>query len=232
MPPYAAESVWKGWSPATCLPDDCFCEAIREGVVRQPANAWSSLGFVIVALWIVLRLRQSGPVRAVLSAAEAWLFVCSLFLLGLGSALYHASLTFAGQVLDVAGMYFVATFILLHRLAPRFHLPPAPSVVLFVLGNAALMTAQVTTPSLRRVVFSALLVTALVVEWRFSAGRKWLAAGAFLMALAVVIWALDRERVVCSPHSVLQGHALWHFLSAIAAACLFRSYEQASPNKT
>lgn len=216
--------------PATCLPDDCFCEAIRDSLIRQPANTWSSLAFVIAALFVALRMRSSGRARAALPGAEAWLFIAALAFVGFGSALYHARLTFLGQVLDVSGMYFVATFILLHRLGPRFGLPPTGSVAAFVTANAALMAAQVTTPSLRRVAFGVLLGAALIVEWRASRlGRAWLLRGTALMVLAFVIWILDRERVLCAPESLLQGHAVWHILGAIAAVCLFRSYEEAAP---
>jgi predicted membrane channel-forming protein YqfA (hemolysin III family) len=194
--------------------------------MRQPANTWSSLAFVIAAVWIALRLRASDRARAALQRAEAGLFVATLALLGFGSAFYHATLTFAGQVLDVAGMYLVATFILLHRLGPRFNLPPIGGILVFVTANAALMVAQVTTPSMRRVAFAVLLVLALVIEWRSSrGGRPWLARGALLMVSAFVIWALDRERLICDPSSLIQGHALWHGLGAVAATCLFRSYE-------
>jgi Ceramidase len=225
-PLVAAASVFEGFRPATCLPDDCFCEAVRDSLVRQPANTWSSLAFVLVAVWIALRLRSPGRARRALPGAEAGLLIAALTLLGLGSAFYHATLTFVGQVVDVSGMYLVATFILLHRLGPRFSLPPIGSVLVFVTANAGLMAAQVTTPSLRRIVFGVLLVTALAVEWGESRrGRAWLSRGALLMLLAFMIWALDRERLICDPASLLQGHALWHGLGALAAACLFRSYE-------
>jgi hypothetical protein len=119
---------------------------------------------------------------------------------------------------------------LLHRLGPRWNLPPVGSVLVFVVANAALMAAQVTTPSSRRVVFGALLLTAITVEWTSSrAGRRWLVSGVLLMGAAFTIWVLDRWRVACAPRSPLQGHAVWHLLSALAAACLFRSYEADTP---
>ena len=222
-----AASPWGAWPPATCLPDDCFCEALGKGLVRQPANTWSSFAFVVVALLVVSRARRVPQGEATpLPGAEHWLFVGSLALVGLGSAFYHASLTFIGQVFDVSGMYLVATFILLHRLGPRWGLRPISGVLGFVAANAALMAAQVTTPSLRRVVFGALLVVALAVEWRAARpGRLWLARGAGLMAAAFLIWVLDRWRLMCAPESLLQGHAAWHVLGAAAAACLYRSYE-------
>ncbi len=226
-PALAASSAWASWRPATCLPDDCFCEALRDGLVRQPANAWSSLAFLVVALWIAARLARGVRAgRTVLAGAEAELFLGALVLIGLGSAFYHASLTFVGQVFDVSGMYLVATFMLLHRLGPRWGVPPPMSALGFVVANGVLMTAQVTTPSLRRMVFGVLLVSALAVEWRSSrAGRTWLAPAAFLMALAFAIWFIDRRRLVCDPEGLVQGHAAWHLLCALAAACLYRSYE-------
>lgn len=223
---FAAAGLFEGWRPATCLPADCFCEAVRDSLVRQPANTWSSLAFVVAALWVGLRLRSPGRARAALPKAEAGLLIAALAVVGLGSAFYHATLTFAGQVVDVAGMYLVATFILLHRLGPRFRLPPIGTVLVFVAANAALMAGQVTTPSMRRIAFGVLLVVALATEWRMSRrGRDWLARGALLMIFAFIVWALDRERLVCDPEGVLQGHALWHVLGAVAATCLFRSYE-------
>jgi predicted membrane channel-forming protein YqfA (hemolysin III family) len=223
----ASSLAWASFRPATCLPDDCFCEGLRDSLIRQPANTWSSLAFVVVALWIAARLsRGVRSERPVLAGVETGLFLGALVLVGLGSGFYHASLTFIGQVFDVSGMYLVATFILQHRLGPRWNLPPVWRVSGFVLVNGLLMAGQVATPSLRRIVFGALLVAALAVEWRSSrAGRTWLATGAGLMVLAFVIWVVDRERWLCEPGSLIQGHAVWHLLGALAAGCLYRSYE-------
>lgn len=222
-----AASSWAGFRPATCLPDDCFCEALGDGLIRQPVNAWSSLAFVLVALWAIHRRGgKIAPRPGELSLTDHWLFIGSLVATGLGSFFYHASFTFAGQVLDVSGMYFIATFILFHRLGPRWSLEPGMLAAAFVTLNAALMVGQVTSPSLRRIVFGLLLAAALSVEWSFArAGRRWLAFGCGVMLVAFAIWFVDRQRLICSPTSILQGHALWHLLGAIAAACLFRSYE-------
>lgn len=220
-------AAWASWRQATCFPDDCFCEAIHHGLVRQPANTWSSLAFVVVAAVVALSwFRGDGRPKGGLNRAETGLFFGALLVVGFGSAFYHGSLTFAGQVIDVSGMYLVATFVLLHRLGPKWNLPPVATVLAFIAVNAVLMVAQVTTPSLRRVAFGILLIVAIVVEWRASrSDRRWLAIGAGLMSVAFAIWVLDRWRIVCAPESLLQGHALWHVLGATAAAALFNHYE-------
>ena len=46
------------------------------------------------------------------------------------------------------------------------------------------------------------------------------------MALAFLIWVVDRQRIACAPQSFVQGHAIWHILGALAAAALFKSYEK------
>ena len=111
--------------------------------------------------------------------------------------------------------------------APRWRLSPVTSALGFTLVNAALMTAQVMTPAIRRPVVALLLAAALVVEWRAAGkGRTWLGRAAGVIVLAAIIWALDRTRLVCVAGQAFQGHAIWHLLGALAAACLFRSYEE------
>ncbi|MEO8358755.1 MAG: ceramidase domain-containing protein [Vicinamibacteria bacterium] len=225
---------WSIWRPATCLPSNCFCEAVGDGLIRQPANTWSSFAFVLVGVWVLSRLRGTrGPGVRPWTQADTTLFVGSLLAIGFGSAFYHASLSFVGQVVDVSGMYFMATFILLHRLGPRWKLRPPTTVALFVTINAGLMLAQVALPSLRRVAFAVLLISALVVEWKASrSGRIWLIRSAATMAVAFAIWTVDLLRWTCAPDSLLQGHAVWHLLGAAAAALLYRSYEGARADST
>src|SRR5688572_1265269 len=110
-------SIWDSWRPAACMPDRCFCEAVRSQLIRQPANAASGLAFAGVALLVLfagvpdssgaslsrLNLFAAHPVYLILYAGAA-------LLIGLGTVFYHASLTFWGQTADVLGMYLIATF--------------------------------------------------------------------------------------------------------------------------
>jgi hypothetical protein len=209
--------------PASCLPDECFCEALHSGLVRQPANMWSSFAFVVVAILTLARPR----VRSALGLHHAALLSFALIATGLGSAWYHASLTFAGQVLDVTGMYLIATFLILHRLASRIPAGPGVVVAIHAVVNALLLAIQIWLPPARRVVFAAILAGAIILEAKSPArGRGFLTASVSTMLAGFFFWLLDWSGALCAPDSLAQGHALWHVLGATSAFLLLRRYEE------
>lgn len=208
-------SIWAGWAPASCLPDACFCEAIRNQLVRQPVNTISSLGFIAPGIVI---LKRSGP-RRLLSL----LFGGGLVVVGLGSAFFHASLTFAGQTTDVFGMYLVAVFAVLAAAGRRFRWPERTLAVSYLAGNSILLALLIGAPGLRRYAFAALVLAAAGLELggpRPPERRLLILALAFLAA-GFAAWALDITRTVCAPRFWFQGHALWHLLTATSATLYF-----------
>jgi hypothetical protein len=211
--------MFDGWRAATCMPDGCFCEAIRDGLVRQPANALSSLSFVLVAL-LVLRASKSMNV-----------FAFALMVIGFGSAFYHASLTFIGQFFDVMGMYLIATYVIVFAVGRLRTLTRGQFVAVYLALNAVLAWALWQYPGARRYVFAGVLLAGLALEMAARAhsarkpnGRALVVAVALLSA-GFVLWVLDITRTVCSPESLLQGHALWHVLGAASSWQLFRYYQ-------
>lgn len=216
-------SVWEGWRQATCMPGGCFCEAVGEGWLRQPVNTWSSLAFVLAAVWIGAR-----RVEARLRGMQV-VFAASAALVGLGSAFYHASLSFAGQFVDVLGMYLLSVPILLYRRISGRSFALAYAVLVAVL---ALLLWFV--PELRRWLFAAVLVAGVISELlhlRRNPGldARWFWAGLGSFALAFGVWVMDNSRLLCAPESLLQGHALWHLLGAAATAMLFNHYATERP---
>jgi Ceramidase len=214
---------------ASCMPGSCFCEAIRSDGIRQPANAWSSLAFVVVA-GMVLMHRAGKP-----SAGRAWyplLYAFTLLVIGFGSAYFHATLSFRGQFADVLGMYLIATLALLYSVDRLRALPGAALVGGYIGTNSVLAILLYWMPVVRRVVFGLLIVAVLLVEVLIrrksgpgSATRQlWIATA--IMGLAFVVWILDFTRILCRPDSWMQGHAVWHVLGAVAAWYLFRYYSE------
>ena len=220
---------------ASCMPNSCFCEAFRSDGIRQPADAWSSLAFVVVAAMVLVRwARNSSAGRG----GYPLLYVFTLLAIGFGSAYFHATLSFRGQFVDVLGMYLLATLALLYSVDRLRALPGAALVGGYLVTNAVLATLLYWVPVVRRVVFVLLILAVLFVEilirrksrHGFPTRQLWIAAA--IMALAFVVWILDFTRVLCWPESWMQGHAVWHVLGAVAAWHLFRYYGESENRRS
>ena len=211
------------------MPNACFCEAIRSDGIKQPANTWSSLAFVVVAAMVLVR-RTTKPSTGM--AGYPLLYAFTLLVIGLGSTYFHATLSFRGQFVDVLGMYLLATVALLYSIDRLRPLSRQTFVTSYIATNAVLAMLLYWMPVVRRVVFAVLIVAVLIVEILIrrkapnSSDAMHLKIAAAIMTLAFAIWILDFTRILCRPESLIQGHAVWHVLGAVAAWYLFRYYDE------
>ena len=161
---------WEGWMPATCMPNRCFCERIRAGAIRQPVNTWSNLAFILVGLLVVgvaagdvCHASSSGasnPMRT--RFVYPAVYGIATILIGTGSMFYHASLAFAGQVVDVISMYLLTSFMLLYNLSRMRRIGNRAFVASYLLANVVLAYLSIRWPVLRRYAFLALMLGVLV----------------------------------------------------------------------
>lgn len=222
----------------------CFCETPRRGLVAQPANTFSNLGFVAVGLAIAAAVDRRRVFAARRNPLNAWPFYGTTFavvtaLLGPGSMFLHGSLTRWGGRVDVASMYLYASLLVAYASLRLFHLSRARFAALF----AALFGALLATALLRAVrvepLFGLLLATVVALELRIRRRpghrieMRWLLAAGACFGLAFAIWVPSLSGgALCDPGSWLQGHGAWHLLCAAAAGCLFvylRSEDAAAP---
>ena len=230
---------WSAWVPATCMPASCFCEHLRDGFVRQPANTWSNLGFVFVGLLVA----QPGPASSHHvglrdDPAYRLSFAAMAASVGLGSWLYHASMTFVGQWFDVMAMYLLPTFVALYNAVRVGRLGVRGFLASWLALNAVLGGLLVVAPAARRYLFAVSIVGLLGSEFwaRRTLGtaggqldRRWLAAAVAALTVAFGIWTADLRGWLCVPHSLWLGHAMWHLLCAGATWALFRYYASEKP---
>jgi dihydroceramidase len=219
--------VWADWKPATCLAKGCFCESISShGPIRQTANTVSSLAFVCSGTLVMLRPKKSSRMPRVYSVIMG----LSIVIIGVGSAFYHASLTFVGQFFDVFGMFLLAAFMLVYAWERIWNLRCAVTLSLYLGLNLFLSWLQFAIPDTRRYAFAIVLIAALLFEYYFRLKTKPqidvrpLSLGIGLLTLAYFIWILDNTRLVCLETSLLQGHAVWHILGAVSVFFLHRYY--------
>ena len=238
------QAPWSIWRPATCMPDACFCEAIGVGFIRQPIGTWSNLAFVLVG-WLILEdVWRSALARSNLLARRrvyGIVYAVAVMLIGLGSWFYHASLTFVGQWFDVMGMYLLGTFMVLYNVARLRSLSGRAFALGYVAFNLALAISLIVVPELRRYLFGVLLLMTIALEYRnrvsstdretlisrrnpVSADLRYFSAALLVYVLAQFIWTLDLNHIVCDPAGLLQGHAVWHVLTAWSAGLLYLYY--------
>jgi Ceramidase len=224
-----------------------FAERIyANSVFRTSANTWSNLGYVLVGVYILAYAlydaRRATTARDPYAVREpalmAYLGVISLTL-GFGSAYMHASLTSAGHWWDIFGMYgsvIAIVTLLWGRLVPSLRLgalrlPTWPLwIVLALLATFAATEAdgpfsgiQIMTTLIGAIVTSSCIDLALR---RTSIQHRWHVLAALSFAIGFGIWNLTNANRFTSPDAWVQGHAVWHVLSALPLgfmAILYRS---------
>lgn len=228
-------AVGFGWLGPDVGRGSNFCEVASRGVVRQPANSWSNLGFVFAGLVIALQVRPCD-----MPVGLQTFYACVVVVLGPASAAMHATQSSLGGHLDLLSMYLVAGFAAAYawvRVVRRGLRWFFVAYVTCVVGCelAGLWTRPVPVVQYAgNVAFGTLLIVAVVLEtrlWRRGETQRTIGLGfAALgsMLVAFFIWIMSQHGW-CAPDSWLQGHAVWHLLCALAAYFLFRLYVSERP---
>ncbi len=235
-------AVTQGWLGPDVGRGANFCEAAREGWIKQPSNTLSNAGFVVAGLLVAWRAGRPDQLGATLGRhrAVATAYAVVVVLLGPSSAAMHATQSALGGRLDLLSMYLIASFAAAWAFTRLVGRSTTTFVQLFLLLVAACELVEVLgagheVPVVRssgNLVFGTLLVLAVTLEvvlWRRRIERSDLRYGAVALGailLAFLIWILTNAGW-CDPDSLLQGHAAWHLLCAVAAYFLFRFYASA-----
>tara|TARA_R110000824_G_scaffold63304_4_gene166633 strand:+ start:777 stop:1559 length:783 start_codon:yes stop_codon:yes gene_type:complete len=226
---------WSRFASATCTETRCFCEMPRTGTfLLQPANSVSSFGYVFAGFMMILLGRSRDWMSAFPPLAATILGVAAI-IVGVGSVLLHATLTLWGQFFDVLGMYLVSGFFLVSALVKWRRIPDRRAMIYYALLCAALVAILYALPEVRRWLFALILVIAIILELVFARPLRlrvrtgYYVSGLVANIVAFTIWNLDQRGQLCSPDSLLQGHAIWHLLGAIALWFVFLYYRSEQP---
>jgi hypothetical protein len=195
-----------------------WCELERCAWIVEPANTWSNLAYVVVGLLLLaLARRDASPLLRAFGPAA--------IVVGLASGIYHASTTFVLQILDFFGMYVFCFLLLTVNLRRLGWLAPEDTWRRFaqlVLATTALTVGvdflEVPIQGIVLVLILAIVGSEIALYRR--AGPydvRFFVLAVALLSAGAVFSALDLSRIWCDPaHPFLQGHAIWHLLSAAA----------------
>ena len=216
---------------ATCVPGHCFCEHAAV-FPEQLANSVSSFAFVFLGSWVLLSRRSPAPGTRERTLAP--LLGVTMLFIGVSSFFYHATLSFLGQFLDIFSMYTFGLLLFFGALYRAGRIRGSYALAGFVVSSIGFGLLQFAYPDARRILFAALLLPGIILEltpWITGYSPRSRRVGAIYAGLAVMvvaygIWLLDQTPAFCQPGSLLQGHAIWHVLTAVAGFLVFIHYQR------
>ncbi|ADB40977.1 ceramidase domain-containing protein [Spirosoma linguale] len=240
-------TVWAGMvvSKSALVVEYCEFNNVAR-FFHQPMNTYSNLayfffGVLILQIGIDDHKNQGLKIQNRLEsfpALSALMGICFVYL-SFGSAFFHASLTWIGQRVDMNGtygitlvlvsiaLYHVLYKIRLTQLVKNVWITALVIVILLFLKIALLISSSILLPSL----ILALLVCIAVNYLQFRRKRSILLgiASLVLMVVAVRFRTLDVQKIGCDPHSLIQGHSIWHLLTALSSVCSYSFFRFAKP---
>ncbi len=204
-------------------PNVKWCEKTQCSWVNEPANAYSNAGYLIAGVLIMAKLSQ-GKDRLL---KELGLMI---FLMGLGSFVYHSTNNFFTQFFDFLGM-FLMTSIVMGVFSKRIRGENIRSHYsyswMFLFLNTFMFWVfhfnQIPiqfTVVVNTVVLISMEVWGRVKEDKSPKLTHFLGA-IISLAVAQVFSGLDLKRTWCEPENlILHGHAIWHLIGAVGMVFL------------
>jgi len=224
MNPHATGCPWEPLSQYG-LPNINWCEATTCSWISEPANTWSNLGYLISAVVMFGIIRANKVTHPVIRT-----FPWAALAVGLASGIYHASVTWALQILDFAGMYFFLFLPLSYHSVRNGSIQVKHFTFTYI---TAVTVTSLITGALSRTAFpiqsivAIFIILIITVEARsyFQAKAqqtaysiRWFLISYLFIGAGFIASALDVSRTWCEPEAhgwFSQGHAIWHWLTSI-----------------
>jgi Ceramidase len=232
-------SIWQGMTISKSALTVEYCELNQvDKFFHQTMNTYSNIVYFFFGILILQIAFEDYKNRGLenlnrlqqfpsLSALVGFCFIYLCF----GSAFFHASLTWAGQRVDMNGTYGLTLSLLSVGVYHVFHKINLTNrqknflifdlvVVILAFFEIALMVSSSTLIP----VLILLSTTFTVIHYFQFRKERFISLGILsfvLIIIAIKIRTLDVQKVGCDPHSLYQGHAVWHLLTALSSFCSY-----------
>jgi len=236
--------------------DGCYCENLTGHNVEQTSNTYSDLLFPILGLILLFLFAMKGPNfqpyknRTTDRVVFSLLFGLVLIFMGPGSMFFHGWFRLPLSILDGASMYFFAGFLFAYNLVRIFdggeslcwmlYIGSVLLALIVLVSIVAVDPAADTSYIMYVFVGIALIIQAIVVLTcsihTDGLGKMWFWIGAGLIIIATVFQVASRtggplctSSGLFSPTSLVQGHAIWHMLSAMGIFLIYFYFQRELP---
>jgi hypothetical protein len=200
------------------VPNLKWCEETLCSWISEPANTWSNLAYFIAAIVIYRWTRKSDQV-------SMRYLPYAMFLMGLGSYIYHMSNNYFSQIIDFVGMYIYIYWLAILNMMRLGWVKTMKSALGYYLAFIVVNTIALHLMYLAGIKFQLLVLIAgiFIVFLEFLLKDKktketnynYLKAALLLLVVAESFSLMDLNRIICFPtNHWFQGHAIWHLISA------------------
>lgn len=198
------------------------CESIGSGVLAQPVNAISSLAFVVFG--VVVLLSASGQQKT--ERINRMVFGVLMISTGIGSVLFHGPQGPASHFLHDATIIVTMGAIVTMNLAGLRRW--SEQRVWLVVGAVGVVVVVVllvqpsSTNIIAGIALVALVLQDVALHRSGAIHTRWWIAAVVAIAVAMLVFVAGRTgSPLCYSDSLVQGHGLWHVLSATALWAYF-----------
>lgn len=204
---------WKGFEQASCLPDHCQCEGLRDALIRQTSSFWSSLFYVFAGLFLYRSVEKKSM------DLKVWTMVCVL--MGLSSMLGHGAFIRFTLAMDFTAIVLVMSFFGLWNLLNLLKLSTVKIFSLFSLYYLLILWAMYSMDKPAKIGICLLVFVFAISDVIREMGMKFLKARTLQLSILTLIisfaiFQLDENHYLCNSNSLWQFHSLWHFGTALS----------------
>lgn len=205
------------------------CEFLSSGFLAQPVNAISGVAYAVFGVVVFASIHRFS----VAERSDRLVFGSLLVATGLGTVLFHGPQGAGSQFVHDVTFLSTLLFIAVANVCVLRSWTRRSKWTLFSLASMVLAVLLLVWPGVTNVL-AALSVLAIVgsdvLAHRSGTLRmRWWRGAVLAMALGLVFYVAGRSGgLLCDSSSLLQGHALWHILSA---AALWAYFEATTPSR-
>ena len=226
-------SIWKGMPLSKSALTVEYCEFNNpDRFFHQSMNTYSNLVYFFLGVlicqiaWADYKSRNFQNRLTNFPLLSALMGVCFIYL-SFGSAFFHASLTWAGQRVDMNGTYSITITLVsigLYHVLHKVNFSEQAKkiwIIVMVIIILAFYQIHLLISSSILISFLILLMLVLIVINFFQFPQKRhiiLGILSFvLIAITIKIRTMDVQKINCDPHSLYQGHSVWHLLAGLSS---------------
>jgi Ceramidase len=232
-------NIWDGMVISQSALKVEYCEYNNVSkLFHQSMNTYSNLAYFFFGVFILkigindYKNNRSFPQNELeqFPALSVLMGICLIYLC-FGSAIFHASLTYLGQRVDMNGTYSISIVLLGIALYHGFFKIGFSDKIkkiwiaflvltIFSFIKIALLISSTMFLSIV-ILIQSILVFIIWFKNRKKRSIVLAISSLVLMIIAVKIRTLDVQKVGCDPHSYFQGHSIWHLLTSISTFCSY-----------